>query len=150
MLTAELETNEIEALRQWLQQCPMLSNENPFRINFLNDEEEEYSIQQTPSALRYNENVLGEFIPSRDQTINFTLRMRLPYGKDVSQNLMNTGFCQEIVLWIIARSREQDFPKFVNGRVVAILPTLSPYISESGPDTAIYQITLQVSYKLNR
>ena len=141
------ESNSLTNLRLWFRGCPLLPTRNPLRVNFIGDDDEEYSIQQSPSAIQYRENVLGEYVPQERQQLNFSLRFRLPYGQDVNQNLANAGFCQNVCAWIQDQNSKRQFPNIVEGTVIGLTPSLSPYVAEVGEETAIYQIQIQVTYK---
>ena len=143
------ESNDLKNLRLWLRECPFLPKKNPLRVDFIGDEEEEYSIQQSPSAIQYRENVLGEMVPLERQNLNFSLRFRLPFGQDVNQNIANSGFCQAVCAWIQEKNVKREFPKISEGLVIGLVPSLSPYVAEAGPDSAIYQIQMQITYKTN-
>lgn len=143
------ESNSLTNLRLWLRECPFLPKRNPLRVDFIGDDDEEYSIQQSPSALQYRENVLGEFVPRETQNLNFSLRFRLPFGQDVNQNLENSAFCQAVCGWIQEQNAQRHFPKIAEGIVIGLVPSLSPYVAEAGEETAIYQVQLQITYKTN-
>lgn len=143
------ESNNLQTLRQWFRECELLTTRNPFRVDFIGDTDEEYSIQQSPSAIQYWQNVLGEYIQRNEQQLNFMLRFRLPFGQDVQQNLYNAGFCQGVCAWIQEQNSKRNFPQISEGTVVGIVPSLSPYVAEAGTDSAIYQIQMQITYKIN-
>ena len=141
------EINNLECLRSWFRECPLLQREKRFRADFIAENPVEYSIMQTPSTIEYVENVLGEMIPRDIQRLNYTFMCRDVYGSDVPQNLENAKLYQDIVLWIQEQTAERNFPKIAEGEVVSILPTLTPFFSDINPTSAIYQIQLQLVYK---
>ena len=65
----------------------------------------------------------------------------------MQQNLAAMGFYEEIVSWIIKQNFRGDFPVMDGGIVKSIMPTLTAFISEAGPDSAKYQIQIKVTYK---
>lgn len=141
--------NSAEALRDWLRQCPALSPDNRFRVDYLAEDPTEYAVYAVPSAITYRENVLGEEVPSDIQTINFIFASKESYGADVVQNLVNLGFYDEVTLWILEQNRLRNFPKISEGKVRSIVPTLTAYPAEIGSDAAKYQIQIRVTYRRN-
>ena len=139
--------NNLESMREWLRTCPLLSNELRFRADFIAENPTEYSILETPSTIRYTENVLGEMVLADIQNLNYTFMCRDRYGSDVVQNIENAGFYQDIVRWIQDQTIARNFPKISAGEVIAVNPTLTPFYSEINPTSAIYQIQIQVQYK---
>lgn len=141
--------NSAEALREWLRQCPALSPNNRFRVDYLAENPTEYAVYAVPSAIVYRENVLGEEIPADIQTINFIFASKESYGADAVQNLANLGFYDEVALWILEQNRVRNFPKIGEGAVRSIVPTLTAYPVEIGSDAAKYQIQIRVTYRRN-
>ena len=140
--------NNVEHLRKWLRGCPALAPENHFRVDYMAEEPVEYSLISLPSAIAYRKNVLGEEIPRKQQTMNFIFATREQWGADEKQNMANLGFYQDVIMWMIAQNAVRNFPRINEGRVTAIKPTLSPFVSAPGTDSARYQIQLEVSYEL--
>ena len=141
------ELNNVEQLRRWFRQCPVLSDDNRFRVDYLSESPTEYAIYASPSTINYRENVLGEEVPLDIQTLNFIFASKESYGADVQQNLANMGFYDDVVLWVLAQNETRNFPEINGGRVKSIVPTLTAYPSEIGSDTAKYQIQLRMTYK---
>ena len=141
------EVNNISKLREWFRKCPYLYADKRFRVDFLSEEPTEYALMATPSTIRYIENVLGEWVPADIQAQNYVFTVRDRYSPDVVQNTMNQGFYQDIVNWIIERNARRDFPKIDEGVVQSIVPTLTVTLAETGPDSARYEIRIQVTYK---
>ena len=65
------ELNNVDQLRKWFRQCPALSDDNRFRVDYLSESPTEYAIYASPSTITYRENVLGEEVPADIQTLNF-------------------------------------------------------------------------------
>ena len=139
--------SNIEALRIWLRGCDALSRNNPFRIDFIDDDRTEYALQHQPSVMRYKQNVLGQTVPDTNQAQNFSLMLRLPYGQDVAQNMRNAEFCQAVYNWMLEQNARQNVPNIIDGPVVSVVPTLSPYVAQADAESAIYQIQIQINYK---
>jgi len=140
--------NNVEHLRHWLRQCPVLSAGNHFRVDYMAEEPVEYSLISVPSSIAYRKNVLGEDVPQDNQTVNFIFATRETWGGDEAQNIENFGFYQDIIAWIVDRNNAHDFPRINDGVVTAIKPTLSQYVSAPGTDSARYQIQIAVDYRI--
>ena len=141
--------NNVEHLRKWLRDCPALLPENSFRVDYLAEEPVEYSLISVPSTIAYRKNVLGEEIPKKEQKMDFIFATREYWGADEAQNIDNYGFYQDVIVWIITQNAARNFPRVNEGRVTAIKPTLSQYVTAPGADSARYQIQIEVSYELN-
>lgn len=142
------QVNNIAHLREWFRECPLLSNRKRFRVNFVTETPMEYSIMESPTVLQSRENVLGEVVLMDTQTQNYVFMVRDDYGSDAALNIERSGFYQDIVLWILEKNQKREFPKINEGTVKAIVPTLTPMFSEASPDSILYQIQIQVTYKI--
>lgn len=140
-------TNNAGALRAWLRQCPAVQAARAFGTDYLADEAS-YSLDMTPSALRYRENILGEMVLRETQEQNFVFASRDPYGADFQQNLENLAFFQAVSAWIIEKNNAREFPAWEGGEVTAIVPTLSAYPMTMGSAFARYQIQIKVTYRV--
>ena len=142
-----METNNAGAVRAWLRTCPTVERARVFGADYLG-EAESYSLDVTPTALRYRENILGEMVLRETQEQNFVFASREPYGDQFQQNLENLAFFQDVVAWIIAQNNARNFPAWDGGDVVAIVPTLSAYPIAMGSAYARYQIQIKVTYRV--
>ena len=140
--------NNVEHLRKWLRGCPALLPDNHFRVDYLAEEPVEYSLISVPSTIAYRKNVLGEEIPRKQQSMNFIFATRQEWGADEAQNIANFGFYQDVILWMVEQNAVRNLPRINEGRVTAIKPTLSQYVSAPGTDSARYQIQIEVSYEM--
>ena len=138
----------MDQVREWLNGCPALSVNNRFRVDFLAENATEYALYSAPSPLQYRENVLGEFVLRDIQTLNFIFASREAYGADVQQNLANLAFYEEVMAWIIEQNNLHNFPVISEGRVLTIVPTLTPFVVDGGVDSARYQIQIRMTYRL--
>ena len=141
--------NNADNLRTWLRQCPTLERDRRFGADYLGDEES-YSLDVVPTALKYRENILGDMVLRERQEQNFVFASREPYGADFRQNLENLGVMQAVAAWIIERNNARDFPDWEDGEVVAIVPTLTGYPIAMGSAFARYQIQIKVTYRVTR
>lgn len=139
--------NNTEHLRTWFRTCPALLGDNRFRVDYIAEAPTEYAIYSVPTSILYHENVLGESIPNDVQTLNFVFASKEYYGADVTQNLANLGFYQDVVEWIIYQNSMRRFPRINDGRVLSVVPTLTAYPIEAGADSAKYQIQIKMTYR---
>ena len=140
-------TNNVQAMRAWLRQCAALERSRVFGADYLADEES-YSLDVTPTALKYRENILGEMVLRETQEQNFVFASRDPYGADIQQNLDNLGVMQQVSAWIIDQNTARNFPDWEGGEVTAIVPTLSAFPISMGSAYARYQIQIKVTYRV--
>ena len=143
------QVNNTENLRTRFRGCPLLAPSSRFRVDYLAENPTEYAIYSVPSSLSYHENVLGEEILDDVQTINFIFASKESYGADVDQNLVNLGFYEGVVAWILEQNAARNFPTINEGRVRSIVPTLTAYPVETGTDAAKYQIQIRLTYRRN-
>lgn len=140
--------NNIEHLRAWLRRCPALSRNNRFRVDYMAEEPIEYSLISVPSSIVYRQNVLGETIPRENQKMSFIFATREYWSADERQNIQNYGFYQDVTAWMLEQNAQRIFPRINEGIVTAIHPVLSTYVSSPGTDSARYQITIELAYKM--
>ena len=140
-------TNNAGALRTWLRQCPTVERNRLFGADYLADGES-YSLDVTPTVLRYRENILGEMVLRETQEQNFVFASREPYGPELTQNLDNLGVMQDVSAWIIEQNNARNFPDWEDGDVTAIVPTLSAFPIAMGSAFARYQIQIKVTYRI--
>ena len=140
-------SSSIEALRDWFRQCLALQPGSRFRADYLSETPTEYALYSSPSTIRYQENVLGEMVPASIQTQNFIFASRENFGADARDNIANLQFYEAVTAWILEQNALRNFPKWPDGAVRSIVPTLTAYPSEVGSDAAKYQIQIQVTYR---
>ena len=140
-------TNNTAEMRTWLRQCPAVERKRLFGADYLADGES-YSLDVTPTTLKYRENILGDMVLRETQEQNFVFASRDPYGAEFQQNLDNLGFMQDVVAWIIEQNNARSFPTWEGGEVVAVVPTLTAYPIAMGSAYARYQMQIKVTYRV--
>lgn len=139
--------NNVALMRAWLRGCPVVAQARLFGVDYLG-EQESYSLDPIPTALRYRENILGEMVLRETQEQNFVFASREPYGADIAQNLDNLAFFQAVSAWIIGQNNARSFPEWEGGEVTAIVPTLTAYPMAMGSAYARYEIHIKVTYRV--
>lgn len=139
--------NNTASVRAWLRNCPEVVRARAFGADYLG-EKESYSLDVVPTALKYVENILGDYTLRETQEQNFVFASRELYGDQFQQNLDNLAFFQAVSAWIIDRNNARDFPDWDGGEVVAIVPTISGYPIAMGSAFARYQIQIKVTYRV--
>lgn len=139
--------NNAGAVRAWLRTCPEVAQARAFGADYLG-EGESYSLDVVPTAMKYVENILGEYVLRETQEQNFVFASRELYGDQFQQNLDNLAFFQAVSAWIIAQNNARSFPEWGGGEVTAIVPTLSAYPISMGSALARYQIQIKVTYRV--
>ena len=134
-------------MRTWLRQCPTVERKRLFGADYLADNES-YSLDVTPTALRYRENILGDMVLRETQEQNYVFASRDPYGAEFQQNLDNLGVMQDVSAWIIEQNNARNFPTWEGGEVTAIVPTLTAYPISMGSAFARYQMQIKVTYRV--
>ena len=143
----ETPINNTASMRTWLRGCPEVERTRAFGADYLADEES-YSLDVTPTALKYRENILGDMVLRETQEQNFVFASRDPYGAEFQQNLDNLAFFQAVAAWIIEQNNARNFPDWEGCEVTAIVPTLSAYPIAMGSAFARYQIQIKVTYRV--
>ncbi len=139
--------NNTEQLRLWFRTCPAIASSKRFGVDFSTEKADEYTIFSVPSTLNTRRNILGEEVLEDVQTQNFIFSSNAYFGADIRQNLMNLGFHQAIVDWIVEQNAERHFPDWDGGQIESILPTLTAAPVQAGSTVARYQIQLKIKYR---
>ena len=142
------EINNADRFRAWLRSCPTIANSKYFGADFIGEKSTEYSVFSVPSTLRYRENILGHKVLRSTQEQDFIFAARVPYGRDVQQNLENLAFFQDVASWIADQNKIENFPEWDGGTISAIevSNTGAPVMTDSA--AARYQFTIKVTYKV--
>lgn len=141
------ESNTLTNLRKWFRGCPAISRQRRLNVDFLPETATEYALYAEPVQIAYRENVLGERIPQDIQTLRYIFMSRESFGADVTQNMENQEFYQDVLSWILEQNQAGNFPRISEGTVRSIVPTLTPFMVAADAGTARYQITIEITYK---
>ena len=143
------EINNTDRFRTWLRSCPTIASSKYFGADYIGEKSTEYSIFSVPSTLKYRENILGKKVLREKQEQDFIFVARVPYGRDVKQNLDNLAFFQDVAAWIQEQNKIENFPEWDGGIVsgIEVSNTGAPIMTDSA--AARYQITIKVTYKIH-
>ena len=139
--------SNIESVRAWLRTCPELVETNYFQVDYINDDPTCYAIYSSPSPISYKLDITGETYIATEQTQNFYFGVSLPFGRNISQNMANINALEQVIEWIYQQNAIKNYPKLTEGKVINIMPTLTPYPMAQGANAALYRISLQMKYR---
>lgn len=139
--------SNIESVREWLRTCDKLSTSKFMRVDYIDDDPNCYAVYSSPSALKYGVDILGNSYLEDVQQAIYYFAINCPYGKDISQNMANIAELESVIEWINAQNIARNFPTLKEGKVISILPTLSPVPMPKSVETAVYQITISMTYR---
>lgn len=137
------------SVRAWLLACPPIAeSEGLFGSDYLQDEPGGFTLDSVPSALKYRENIEGEYKLESEQEQLYVLAARMDYGPEAVANLNNLDVFRRIFAWIIERNNARELPAWEGGELTAIVPSLTAYPIAMGSSAARYQIQLKALYKV--
>ena len=139
--------SNIESVRAWLRKCPLLDNTKYFRVDFIDDDPTCYAIYSSPSPINFKRDITGDVYPAAEQIINYYFGVSCAYGKDIRQNMENINALERLIAWMIEQNQDKNFPQIAEGKVITILPTLTPYPRAQGAESALYRISIQMKYR---
>lgn len=139
--------NTTENLRKWIRSCPAVDRSLRFDVDFMTDDPVQYALWQSPSAISYKTDILGNVYLADIQELNYIFQALFHHSKDVAQNLGNLDFFADFISWINRQNLKRSFPEIEEGTVLSITPTLSPYVYDADSDTGRYQIQLRMRYR---
>ena len=143
--------NNTEKLREWLIACPYIaaSAAKYFGADYMGNNSTEYAVISVPSSFRYRENILGKRVLREKQEQNFIFAAKVPFSKDVRQNLSNLGFFQDVANWIYQQNEAGNFPEWDGGTITAIECTNTGAPVQTGANEARYQFQIRITYKIS-
>ena len=141
--------NTAENLRLWLRTCPAVSNLDRFGVDFMGQDFTEYAIYSNPSPIKTKTDIMGNVYLEAVQELNYLFVSAFPLSLDTLQNLNNLGFFDQMIAWLLHQNVLKNYPEIAEGRVLSILPTLTPYVMDAGGKTGRYQIQFKIRYRPN-
>lgn len=132
----------MEILQGWFKTYKGLSGR--LDVDFLDDEADTYSIDTIPC-----EEVLKRYMDgSTRKQFQFAISSRRFYDQNISQNLSNLQFFEDLTAWIEEKAAERSLPVMDGGReALGIFVTSTAYpfvVTEDGK--ARYQLQMRLEY----
>ena len=133
----------INALYEYFKECPLMAD-GKLNVDFLPEKGREYSIDAIPA-----EEVIGRYIRGRAKCqYVFTIRTVTPYGREVLQQLDNSGFFEQLSAWMREQTIGKNFPVMPEGcEPKSIEAQSTGYLFSATVDAAQYQIQCRLVYK---
>lgn len=136
----------VESLFKWFADCEVLSADNELKVNFLDDDEEQYSIETVPC----NRSIQKYADGSEKCQYLFIFASRNPYSEDEQLNMASLEFYEELEEWIAEQNINGRLPKLPNNCTSQSVKVLaSGYVMDNDTKTARYQIQCQLTYIKN-
>lgn len=139
--------DEVKAIRAWLRTCPLINASAPFMIDYFDDDPTCYAIYSSPSEITYKTDILGNTYADSVQTKSFYFRVSMPATADARVMADNLELLNGLITWMQTQALTKNWPVISGYRVIALLPTLSPYAMKSSTNEMSYQITIQLRYR---
>ena len=132
----------IEAVRKYLQTCPLLKG-GTLNVDFLPPEAATYSVDVVPVKPVVKAYLDG----SSERQFLFVFATRAYYGDHIRQQLDNLCLFEAFEEWLDRQNRTRSLPDLGDGRNASKLEvTTSGYVFAPDTDTARYQIQCRLSY----
>lgn len=128
--------------------CPILEELKEVNVDFLPENPDTYSIEQTPS-----EPVVKRYMDgTTDRQITFVFACRMFYSDELINNINNSGFFEKFQDWLFDNSEEGILPELDEG--LGLIPEKieaisSGYLYDISGDlsNARYQIQCRLLYE---
>lgn len=132
----------IECLRNWFKEYDGLLGR--IDVDFLGEETGEYSIDTIPSEEVIKRYRGGGCV----KQFQFAISSRRAYDQNITQNVENLKFFEDLTAWVEARAKARNLPMMDGGRTalkIVVTSTAYPFVvSEDGK--ARYQIQMRLEY----
>lgn len=136
----------IESIRNYIMKCPILEELKEVNVDFLPDNPDTYSIEQTPS-----EPVVKRYMDgTTDRQITFVFACRMFYSDELINNINNSGFFEKFQDWLFDNSEEGILPELDEGLIPEKIEAISSgYLYDISGDlsNARYQIQCRLLYE---
>lgn len=136
----------IESIRNYIMKCPILEELKEVNVDFLPENPDTYSIEQTPS-----EPVVKRYMDgTTDRQITFVFACRMFYSDELINNINNSGFFEKFQDWLFDNSEEGILPELDEGLIPEKIEAISSgYLYDISGDlsNARYQIQCRLLYE---
>ena len=131
----------IEAVRDFWNACPLLDENNPLNVDYL-DDIKGYSIDVLPSTPYYKRYVDGGGI----RQFLYTFISKQAYDGDMRTQLDNSGLFEDIAEWLEEQTAAGHMPQVEGHRIHDHSVTTTGYLFSTDTDLARYQIQFRLLY----
>lgn len=135
----------IESIKNFIADCPYLEDMKSLNVDFLNDENNSISVEETPT-----DTVIEEYIDgSSERQFTFVIAARLHYSEEVRNNIDNSGLFENVQNWLEECTNSDTLPTLDEGLIPLKIEALSNgYLFGLGGDlaSARYQIQCRLIY----
>ena len=132
------EKAKIELIKEFIETCPLLKN-GQVNVDYIKDEPQSYSIDETPSNT-----VIKEYKDGGTQN-QITFDFSIQANFSVLKNIKNSKFCDDFTKWIKEQDSQGNLPEI--DEICWIKCTGRGSILLTTETTAIYVIPMQVVYE---
>lgn len=134
-----MEKSNIELIKEYLETCSLL-NDGTIHVDYLNEDIDSYSIDETPSNPILKLYTDGGSL----RQILFDFVVTEPFSK--IENLKNSKFFEDFSKWIEIENRKGNLPNIEGAQYIKC--TSPGYILQKNETIAIYIIQMQFVYKM--
>lgn len=131
------EKSKLDNIKEFIETCPLLKN-GKVNVDYIKDEPQSYSIDETPSTT-----VIKEYKDGGTQN-QITFDFSIQANFSVLENIKNSKFCEDFTNWIKEENKKENLPN-IDG-ICWIKCTGRGTILQTTKTTAIYVIPMQVVY----
>lgn len=131
------EKSKLDNIKEFIETCPLLKN-GKVNVDYIKDEPQSYSIDETPSTT-----VIKEYKDGGTQN-QITFDFSIQANFSVLENIKNSKFCEDFTNWIKEENKKENLPN-IDG-ICWIKCTGRGTILQTTETTAIYVIPMQVVY----
>ena len=131
------EKSKLDYIKEFIETCPLLKN-GKVNVDYIKDEPQSYSIDETPSTT-----VIKEYKDGGTQN-QITFDFSIQANFSVLENIKNSKFCEDFTNWIKEENKKENLPNIDS--ICWIKCTGRGTILQTTETTAIYVIPMQVVY----
>ena len=133
------EKSYIQLIKEWIETCILLNN-GKINVDYLKDDINNYSIDQTPVNPIVKTYTDGGTL----KQITFDFSVQAPLSSKSMVNLINSKFCEDFMAWIEEQNKSNNLPEIPG--ITQIMCTSPGYVLHKTETMAIYVIQLNCQY----
>ena len=135
----------IESVKNYIMTCPYLAELARVNVDFLPDDPNTYSVEETPTNTIIRTYLDG----SSERQFVFVFASRLYYSDEIRNNIDNSGFFEDFQKWLEEQSENGILPTLSDGLNPSKIEAISSgYLFDISGDlsNARYQIQCRLIY----